>query len=103
MVYSHLQHCSGGGDQESTQIYQPYNLPMSNLNLFMYRETLLSRKDPVTLLFEGGPDPPEARGLAVVGGLGGGGLAPLVELRFACGVAGAELVLGGMGGGEGLG
>lgn len=40
-----------------------------------------------------------ARGLGVVGGLGGGGLA----LRLLCGVAGADLGLGGWGGGEGLG
>jgi len=47
---------------------------------------------------------PEANGLGVVVGRGGGAPAPLVpELRLVCGVAGAELAFDGMGEGEGLG
>lgn len=41
---------------------------------------------------------PEANGLGVVGGRGGGSPLPLVpELRLVCGVAGAELAFEGMG------
>lgn len=44
-----------------------------------------------------------ASGLGVVGGLGGGGRGVLIPaLRLVCGVAGAELVLVGTGGGGGL-
>lgn len=47
---------------------------------------------------------PEANGLGVVAGRGGGAPVPLVpELRLVCGVAGAELAFDGMGEGEGLG
>lgn len=48
----------------------------------------------------GAGPPGDARGLAVSGGLGGGGLA---ALRLVCGVAGAELVLAGREGEEGPG
>lgn len=45
-----------------------------------------------------------ARGLGADGGRGGGGRAAFnPALRLVCGVAGAELVLAGGGGGEGLG
>ena len=57
-----------------------------------------------TLLRGGGATglPDAARGLAVPGGLGGGGLAALAPaLRLVCGVAGAELVLAGREEGEG--
>lgn len=41
---------------------------------------------------------PEAKGLGVVGGRGGGAPVPLApELRPVCGVAGAELAFDGMG------
>lgn len=47
---------------------------------------------------------PEANGLGVVVGRGGGGPVPLFpELRLVCGVAGAELAFDGTGEGEGPG
>lgn len=51
---------------------------------------------PITLLCDWLA--PEANGLGVVRGRGGGAPAPLVpELRLVCGVAGAELAYDGMG------
>lgn len=56
-------------------------------------------KGPESLTLGGGTGTAldAARGLGVVGGLGG------LALRLLCGVAGAELGLAGWGGGEGLG
>lgn len=56
---------------------------------------------PITLLWDWVS--PEASGLGVVGGRGGGAPVPLApELRPVCGVAGAELAFEGMGEGWGL-
>lgn len=51
---------------------------------------------PITLLCDWVA--PEANGLGIVGGRGGGAPGPLVpELRLVCGVAGAELAFDSMG------
>lgn len=67
----------------------------------MYFYMVKKMKSPESLTLGGGTGIAldAARGLGVVGGLGGGGLA----LRLLCGVAGAERGLAGWGGGEGLG
>lgn len=69
-------------------------------NVLLY--FILFGVSPTTLLFDWVA--PEANGLGVVGGRGGGAPGPLLpKLRPVCGVAGAELAFEGMGEGWGLG